>query len=101
QAFVSRSALILHLESGGCKSGADRQKINRYVCEYDTQNVITNPACLLTCGDDSEITYVASARAWNGTAYECYLCHGCYRTLAALNQDLNSPRHQEKIYICP
>ncbi|KAF8148788.1 hypothetical protein K438DRAFT_1625326 [Mycena galopus ATCC 62051] len=76
-AFVSRSALILHLESGSCRSGADRQTINRYT------------------------TYVASARAWNGMEYECYLCHAGYRTLASLNQHLASPRHQEKQYICP
>ncbi|KAF7347038.1 Proteophosphoglycan 5 [Mycena venus] len=101
-AFVSRSALILHLESGGCKSGADRATINRYVRQYDTQNIITNPARLLTAGSEAtSTTYVASARAWNGSAYECYLCHGGYRTLAALNQHLASPRHQEKIYVCP
>ncbi|KAJ7862721.1 hypothetical protein B0H13DRAFT_2566106 [Mycena leptocephala] len=99
-AFVSRSALILHLESSGCKSGADRQTINRYVRQYDTKNIITNPPRLLTVGT-SDVTYVASARAWNGSAYECYLCHAGFRTLTALNQHLASPRHQEKIYVCP
>ncbi|KAJ7222748.1 hypothetical protein B0H12DRAFT_1151130, partial [Mycena haematopus] len=87
-AFVSRSALLLHLESGSCKSGADRLTINRYVREYDTQNIITNPH------DSSP----ATDRAWNGRAYECYLCHTGYRTLASLNQHLASPRHQEKQY---
>ncbi|KAJ7933296.1 hypothetical protein B0H13DRAFT_1592478 [Mycena leptocephala] len=91
-AFVSRSALILHLESGTCKSGADRQTINRYVRQYDTKNVITDPARLLTGGGTSEIQYTATERAWNGSAYECYLCHAGYRTLAALNQHLASPR---------
>lgn len=99
-AFVSRSALILHLESSGCKSGADRQTINRYVRQYDTKNIITNPPRLLTVGT-SDVTYVASERAWNGSAYECYLCHAGFRTLTALNQHLASPRHQEKIYVCP
>ncbi|KAJ6558330.1 hypothetical protein B0H19DRAFT_1150792 [Mycena capillaripes] len=99
-AFVSRSAVLLHLESGGCKSGADRQTINAYVRRYDTKNIITNPSRLLTVGP-SEVTYVASARAWNGTAYECYLCHAGFRSLAALNQHLASPRHQEKMYVCP
>lgn len=98
--LVSRSALILHLESSGCKSGADRQTINRYVRQYDTKNIITNPPRLLTVGT-SDVTYVASARAWNGSAYECYLCHAGFRTLTALNQHLASPRHQEKIYVCP
>ncbi|KAJ7511592.1 hypothetical protein B0H11DRAFT_1952170 [Mycena galericulata] len=98
-AFVSRSALILHLESGSCASGADRQTINRYVRQYDTNNVITNPARLLTGGEVT--TYLATSAAWNGSAYECYLCHGGYRSLAALNQHLASPRHQEKMYVCP
>ncbi|KAJ7794081.1 hypothetical protein B0H14DRAFT_2392867, partial [Mycena olivaceomarginata] len=98
-AFVSRSALLLHLESGSCKSGADRPTINRYVRAYDTNNLITNPSRLLTGASDT--TYVASERTWNGRAYECYLCHGDYRTLASLNQHLASPRHQEKSYVCP
>ncbi|KAJ6517249.1 hypothetical protein C8R47DRAFT_250607 [Mycena vitilis] len=101
-AFVSRSALILHLESGTCKSGADRQTINRYVRQYDTKNIITDPARLLTGGGGgSDVTYTATSRSWNGSAYECYLCHVGYRTLAALNQHLASPRHQDKIYVCP
>ncbi|KAK7026332.1 hypothetical protein R3P38DRAFT_2949282 [Favolaschia claudopus] len=97
--FVSRSAMLLHLEAGTCKSGADRKVINRVVQTYDTQNIITNPARLITGGGNT--TYAASERAWNGYAYECYLCHADYRTLAALNQHLASPRHQDKIYVCP
>ncbi|KAJ7369021.1 hypothetical protein DFH08DRAFT_983724 [Mycena albidolilacea] len=68
--FVSRSAVLLHLESGTCRCGIDRRTIDRL-------------------------------RAWNGVAYECYLCHAGYRILAALNQHLGSPRHQEKVYVCP
>ncbi|KAJ6460274.1 hypothetical protein C8R45DRAFT_912779 [Mycena sanguinolenta] len=99
-AFVSRSALLLHLESGTCESGADRPTINRYVREYDTQNVITHPSRLIA-GPGDNTTYKATARSWNGTAYECYLCHGEYRTLVSLNQHLASPRHQAKLYMCP
>ncbi|KAJ7146603.1 hypothetical protein C8R44DRAFT_757866 [Mycena epipterygia] len=101
-AFVSRSALILHLEAGTCASGADRQTVNRYVRQYDTNNLITDPARLLTGGaGGSEVKYYATNASWNGAAYECYLCHGGYRSLAALNQHLASPRHQDKIYVCP
>ena len=46
--FVSRSALILHLEEGACRSGVNHTTINRYVCQYDTNNIITDPSCLLT-----------------------------------------------------
>ncbi|KAJ6600946.1 hypothetical protein DFH09DRAFT_553692 [Mycena vulgaris] len=100
-AFVSRSALLLHLESGTCSSGADRQTVNRYVRQYDTQNIVTDPARLLTGAGGSQVTYSATDAAWNGSAYECYLCHAGYRSLAALNQHLASPRHQDKIYMCP
>ncbi|KAJ7154356.1 hypothetical protein C8R43DRAFT_885111 [Mycena crocata] len=104
--FVTRSALLLHLEAGTCSSGSNRQTVNRIVRQYDTNNVITNPARLLT-GGDNQVNYMASAASWNGSAYECYLCHGgylllpYYRSLAALNQHLASPRHQDKIYVCP
>ncbi|KAJ6577597.1 hypothetical protein B0H19DRAFT_1207972 [Mycena capillaripes] len=90
-AFISRSSFI----------STDRQTINRYVRQYDTNNVITDPARLITGGSTNEVTYAASARSWNGSAYGCYLCHAGYRTLASLNQHLASPRHQEKIYVCP
>ncbi|KAF9018080.1 hypothetical protein BDZ89DRAFT_1074210 [Hymenopellis radicata] len=65
---------------------------------YDTSNVITNPSRLLTGGD---IQYSANTSAWNGCAYECYLCHSTYSSLRALNQHLASPKHQQKIYFCP
>lgn len=97
--------MILHLESGGCRSGVTRQIINRYVRQYDTSNVITNPARLLTGGGGhntyDDVTYSATAASWNGYEYECYLCHSAFRSLVALNQHLASPRHQENIYVCP
>ena len=100
--FVSRSALVLHLEEGACRSGVDRTTINRYVRQYDTNNIITDPSRLLTSGTTSDNTkYYASARSWNGYGYECYLCHNSYSSLVSLNQHLASPIHQDKIYICP
>ncbi|KAJ7264778.1 hypothetical protein C8J57DRAFT_407549 [Mycena rebaudengoi] len=102
QAFVSRSALVLHLESGNCRSGATRQIVDRYVRQYDTNNVITDPSRLLTGGSGGDtVRYYATAAAWNGAAYECYLCHRGYRSLPALNQHLASPAHEDKIYVCP
>ncbi|EGN93768.1 hypothetical protein SERLA73DRAFT_126614 [Serpula lacrymans var. lacrymans S7.3] len=71
QAFVSKSALVLHLESGKCQSGVDRRTVDRYV------------------------------PAWNGAFFECYLCHTEFRSLDALNQHLASPFHREKVYRCP
>lgn len=97
-AFVSRAALVLHLESGKCESGMDRKTVNKYVRKYDTKNVITDPSRLITSGVD--ITYSANEYAWNGSAYECYLCHATFRKLDGLNQHLNSPKHAEKVYVC-
>ena len=93
RAFVSRSALVLHLEEGACRSGIDRTTINRYVRQYDTSNIITDPSRLLTSGTSSDNTkYYASGRSWNGHGYECYLCHSTYTSLASLNQHLARDR---------
>jgi hypothetical protein len=100
--FISGPALARHLESGACRSGVDRQTVNRVVRSYDTNNVITNPARMITNGAaPREVRYSSTGAAWNGDAYECYLCHKEYRTLIALNQHLSSPAHEEKMYVCP
>jgi hypothetical protein len=102
QSFVSRSALILHLEAGRCRSGVDRQTIKSFVRSYDKDHFITDPSRMLTYGDGGvESKYIATSASWNGSAYECFLCHSTYRSLKSLNQHLESPRHQEKIYFCP
>ncbi|KAF8079204.1 hypothetical protein FPV67DRAFT_1467866 [Lyophyllum atratum] len=102
--FVSPSAMLLHLESGTCRSGITRNFINDKVRQLDRNNVITDPSRMIAGpggGMQQQVTYIASSAAWNGAAFECYLCHGTYRSLNALNQHLASPRHQDQIYICP
>ena len=47
RAFAYSSALIQHLESGGCRSKMDRADVNRIAVKLDADNVITNPARLL------------------------------------------------------
>ncbi|TFK24280.1 hypothetical protein FA15DRAFT_592733 [Coprinopsis marcescibilis] len=103
QGFVSTSALVLHFESGACPSGMTRSAVNKFVRQYDRNNVIADPARMIGGGSgyDDEVTYYATRRAWNGDAYECYLCHNEYGSLRALNQHLTSSRHQNKIYVCP
>ena len=100
QSFVSKSAMILHLESGSCPSGADRTMINRWVRLNDRRNVVTVPSRLLTNGGD-DTRYIATERSWNGSTFECVLCHGTFGTLDALNRHLASPRHLERTYRCP
>ncbi|KLO16576.1 hypothetical protein SCHPADRAFT_901374 [Schizopora paradoxa] len=105
KAFVSISALILHAESGTCPSGTTRKTVNEYVVRMDRTNVITNPNRLITSGGVSappaQTRTYATAQAWNGRAYECFLCHKEFRALSALNAHLASPVHQSKIYRCP
>ncbi|KAG9313887.1 hypothetical protein JVU11DRAFT_4655 [Chiua virens] len=81
-------------------SGATRAMIDRWVRVQDQGNVITVPRQLLTNGEDTP-RYIATERSWNGSAYECVLCHSTFRELVDLNRHLASPRHQEKIYRCP
>ncbi|PNP49429.1 hypothetical protein THARTR1_09751 [Trichoderma harzianum] len=40
--FRSPSALVAHMESGTCRSGMNRQKLNRLVVMHDTENLITS-----------------------------------------------------------
>lgn len=110
QSFVSPSAVVLHLEAGRCPSGVNRALIDKYIIDNDIHNVITNPRRMIT-GGASGGSYIpppiniATPAAWNGQAYECYLCHSTFRALNALNQHLASPRHSTangtKIYRCP
>ncbi|KDQ11064.1 hypothetical protein BOTBODRAFT_57607 [Botryobasidium botryosum FD-172 SS1] len=100
RAFVSPAALILHYEAGSCKSGMTRQRLNDFVRTIDTTHIITLPFHLIE-DSGSHVETWATERSWNGEAYECYFCPSTFHTLRALNQHLRSPRHQEKVYICP
>ena len=96
--FVSNAALLLHLEAGTCRTGIKRSHVNDFVKSRDTTNIITNPARMIT---GTTTTYYATGAAWNGYAYECYLCPREFGTLASLNQHLASPKHEAKMYRCP
>ncbi|KAG1848530.1 hypothetical protein DFJ58DRAFT_796191 [Suillus subalutaceus] len=99
--FINNSALILHLESGSCRSGVNRRVVDNWVRTNDRSNLITNPARLITAGERAYVKLIATEQSWNGQAYECVLCHTQFRTLMDLNRHLASPRHQEKVYRCP
>ncbi|KAH7343793.1 hypothetical protein B0J17DRAFT_643954 [Rhizoctonia solani] len=95
--FVSRSALLLHFEGGGCRSGLTRNKLNRLIAERDQFNFVTNPNRLITGTTETW----ATEHAWNGYSYECYFCHRGFKSLAQLNQHLASPAHEQALYHCP
>jgi hypothetical protein len=83
-----------------------REQLNRLVVRADTNNYITNPNRLLTgplghYEPPAPTVTWATERAWNGSAYECFLCSRTFDTLQRLNTHLQSPRHEEKIYKCP
>jgi hypothetical protein len=106
KSFISPAALTLHFESGACRSGMTREKLNRIVVRADKNNFITNPA-LLIGGPPGGYEPPLNSMAWateisrNGVEYECFLCHSTFKTLDRLNQHLQSPRHDQKIYKCP
>lgn len=106
KSFISPAALTHHLESGACRSGMTRKKLNGLVVRADKNNYITNPSRLIG-GPPGEYEPPMSASAWatelswNGMEYECFLCHSTFKTLDRLNQHLQSPRHDQKIYKCP
>ncbi|EOA85963.1 hypothetical protein ACJQWK_02863 [Exserohilum turcicum] len=99
-AFTSASGLSHHLETSSCLQARSlsHRIIFNTISLRDCNGLLTNK--LLTDPDD-DTQNGASNAAWNGSDYECYLCHREYNTLQALNQHLNSPAHSEKLYHCP
>ncbi|KAG2115401.1 hypothetical protein BD769DRAFT_1629953 [Suillus cothurnatus] len=70
-AFINNSALILHLESGSCRSGVNRRVVDNW-----------------------------SSRG-TGRPMNVFFVTPEFRSLMDLNRHLASPRHQEKVYRCP
>ncbi|KAI0073427.1 hypothetical protein K474DRAFT_1666615 [Panus rudis PR-1116 ss-1] len=99
--FISRAALVLHLESGTCPAGATRQTVNKVALQIDRGRILTNPARMIEYGGGGTSTTWATERSWNGYAYECILCHREFQSLKALNAHLQSPAHEGKMYRCP
>ncbi|OSS43866.1 hypothetical protein B5807_11706 [Epicoccum nigrum] len=99
-ALTSASGLSHHLETGSCPRAPNinHHTIFGAISQRDPKRLLTNK--LLTY-PDSNIQNIATHATWNGSSYECYLCHRKHNTLRALNQHLNSPVHSEKLYHCP
>ncbi|KAL8748974.1 MAG: hypothetical protein Q9184_006997 [Pyrenodesmia sp. 2 TL-2023] len=98
--FTNLTGVCLHLESGACPSGINRQKIDQYCRDVDPNHVFTNKQ-IGWYQDDSNPTTVATSAAWDGSRFRCYLCPSGFSSLRALNQHLGSPVHRQKIYHCP
>jgi hypothetical protein len=52
-------------------------------------------------GTPRVMSHYVTERAFNGTAYECYLCHRTFRTLGALNSHVSSLAHDANEFRCP
>ncbi|PPQ74357.1 hypothetical protein CVT26_000694 [Gymnopilus dilepis] len=99
--FISRAAVILHLEAGACPSGVKRYTVDSYVYRYDTENIFTYSYINIFDSASDRVMRYCTSNSWNGSYFECALCDAQYRTLAGLRQHLESPRHEDKIYQCP
>lgn len=97
--FVSFGDMTLHCESGACKSGIDRHKVNGLAVQHDADSVITHAARLAQ--DAKQPKPTATEASWNGEAYECPLCPKTFGTLSGLDSHLQSPVHAAKGYRCP
>ncbi len=84
--------MVTHLEAGSCPSvpALDRDTIYRMVRERDPGGIISKNLI----GWMGSSTYEATGNAWNGSFYECIICHHEFTTLNGLNQHLKSPRRR-------
>ncbi|KAJ5368825.1 uncharacterized protein N7496_008585 [Penicillium cataractarum] len=99
--FVSTSGVSHHLETSSCPQAQslNRTSIAQMVRRADPHGIITNK--FIEYPDHDEGTYTATRAAYNGQAWECYICHRQLASSNGLNQHANSPVHQQSIYHCP
>ncbi|KAJ5747332.1 uncharacterized protein N7511_009028 [Penicillium nucicola] len=99
--FVTASGVFHHLEQGSCPNAPsmNHDTILRMVRQSDTHGIITNKQ--IEWHKEQQGQYSATNRAYNGQAWECYLCHREFNSPNSLNQHANSPVHQQKGYHCP
>ncbi|EYE90133.1 C2H2-type zinc finger protein [Aspergillus ruber CBS 135680] len=99
--YTSANGLAHHLETGSCPSASklNRETIYRMIRERDPHGVITKRQ--IEWHGRATAVYTATDRAFNGSHWECYICHRQFRLRHHLNQHLNSPVHQQKVYHCP
>jgi hypothetical protein len=99
--YTTASGLTTHLETGSCPNAPklNRETIFRMVRERDPHGIVTNKQ--IEWHQEENAEYSATNRAFNGSRWECYICHNKFMTANALNMHLNSPVHKQKVYHCP
>ncbi|OAX41878.1 hypothetical protein K503DRAFT_711747 [Rhizopogon vinicolor AM-OR11-026] len=97
--FKSASSIALHIESGVC------HRFSRAQVTAAAHALSIVPTISISRRIEGRtprvVTYYATERAFNGTSYECYLCHRNFRTLSALNAHVSSPVHDSNEFKCP
>ncbi|KAG0706544.1 hypothetical protein DFH29DRAFT_988056 [Suillus ampliporus] len=97
--FKTPSSIVLHIESGTCRN-ISRAQVIAAVHAPNIVPTISNSRHI-EGGTPCVVTYYVTERAFNGTAYECYLCHRTFCTLGTLNSHINSPAHDADEFKCP
>jgi hypothetical protein len=99
RAFKTPSAVAMHIESG-CHN-ITRHQVTAFV--HELKVVPTTSVSRRLKGPilpSAAIMTSATQLAFNGYAYECYLCHHTFMTLERLNAHLNSPAHDADEFKC-
>ncbi|KAF9892329.1 hypothetical protein FE257_002106 [Aspergillus nanangensis] len=98
--YTVASGLIHHLERGSCPAAPNlnRETILRFTRQMDRNGSITIRQIEWK---DEEVSYSATDHAFNGTYWECYICHRMFKSHISPNQHLNSPAHKQNVYHCP
>lgn len=98
--FKAPSEIAAHVESGGCNPNINRHHVSAAIHAIDISPPITI-ARRIESPASPVVHFSASEMAFNGKAYECYICHGTFTKLQFLNLHLNSPVHDADEFKCP
>lgn len=105
KSFALPSAIAHHIESGGCHKKIDRHRVTAAVHSMGVIPVISLSHRLQGSSPSNAprriVHYSASEQAFNGSSYECYVCHRTFRALGSLNTHLNSAAHDVDEFKCP
>ncbi|KAI1397047.1 hypothetical protein F4819DRAFT_473284 [Hypoxylon fuscum] len=99
QNYTTATGLAHHLERGACPKAPflDQDEVYRLVRRKDPSGLFSKNLI----GWEGSEKYKATALAWNGRAYECFICHRQFSQLHSLDQHVSSPTHQQNLYHCP
>ncbi|KAK0206083.1 hypothetical protein DFS33DRAFT_1312176 [Desarmillaria ectypa] len=99
--FKAPSEIAAYLESGGCNPNINRRHVTAAVHAMKVSPAISISNRIRGPTTVQHVHLAATEIAFNGKAYECYLCHDTFRTLRSLNLHLASPIHDANEFKCP